>query len=183
MSSSTSPVVLANRRATVRLAGRLARVLAPGDLVVLGGDLGAGKTFFARALLRALGVSREIDVTSPTFTLVHEFRARLTVLHADAYRLGSADELLALGLRDALGEGADLSRWGRRRWQRYRGRCGRWRCEELGHGGLGSTSIYCPVPEVLDRTLGRRWRGGCCFAAGHFRRSSVPHPVAACAAS
>jgi len=104
---------LSDRRATVRLAGRLAPLLAAGDLVVLSGDLGSGKTFFARALCHGLGVGRDVEVTSPTFTLVHEIAGRLPILHADAYRLKSADELLALGLRDALGEGAIvLIEWG-----------------------------------------------------------------------
>jgi tRNA threonylcarbamoyladenosine biosynthesis protein TsaE len=104
---------LPTRRATIGLARRLAPLLLPGDFVVLGGELGAGKTFFARALLRALGLPRELDVVSPTFTLVQEYACRLRVLHADAYRLGSADELIALGLRDARGEGALLVvEWG-----------------------------------------------------------------------
>jgi tRNA threonylcarbamoyladenosine biosynthesis protein TsaE len=105
---------LADRRATVRLAGRLAPLVGAGDLIVLSGDLGAGKTFFARALLRALGLPGDVQVTSPTFTLVHEYQLSLRVLHADAYRLlGDAEELLALGLGDALGEGAlVLLEWG-----------------------------------------------------------------------
>jgi len=99
-------VELASRRATVHLARRLAPLLRPGDLLVLGGELGAGKTFFARALLRALGVPRDREVTSPTFTLVHEFSAALRILHADAYRLASRSDVDALGLREARGEGA-----------------------------------------------------------------------------
>lgn len=100
-------VALATRRETIRLARRLAPALGASDLVVLDGDLGTGKTFFVRALLRALGVPHEIQVTSPTFTLVHEYvAASCRVLHADAYRLGSVSEMEALGLREARQEGA-----------------------------------------------------------------------------
>jgi len=109
----TREIAVEGRRATTNLARRLAPLLGPGDLVVLSGDLGAGKTFFARALCHALGVSREVEVTSRTFALVHEIAGRLPIRHADAYRLKSAEDLLALGLRDALGEGAVvLLEWG-----------------------------------------------------------------------
>ena len=104
---------LANRRATIALARRLAPLLATSDLVVLSGDLGAGKTFFARALCRALGVPPDIDITSPTFTLVHELEGRLPILHADAYRLNHPSEVVSLGLREARGSGALLIvEWG-----------------------------------------------------------------------
>lgn len=106
-------VPLPTRRATVHLAERLAPALGPGDLVVLEGDLGAGKTFFARALCRALGVPTTIPVTSPTFTLIHEYDTRLTVRHADLYRLHGPDELGPLGLREQRAEGALLLvEWG-----------------------------------------------------------------------
>ncbi|AKT36390.1 tRNA (adenosine(37)-N6)-threonylcarbamoyltransferase complex ATPase subunit type 1 TsaE [Chondromyces crocatus] len=112
-------IELPTRRHTTRLAGALAPLLKPGDLVVLTGDLGAGKTFFARALCRALGVPHEVPVTSPTFTLVHQLEGRLPIAHADLYRLGSdtADasegELSQLGLRELRAEGsALLVEWG-----------------------------------------------------------------------
>lgn len=106
-------IPLPTRRATVKLGQVLARILEPGDLVVLRGDLGAGKTFLVRALCRALGVPGDISITSPTFTLVHEHRGRLPVAHADAYRLRGAGELAELGLRERRGEGAIvLVEWG-----------------------------------------------------------------------
>ncbi|WP_438025502.1 tRNA (adenosine(37)-N6)-threonylcarbamoyltransferase complex ATPase subunit type 1 TsaE [Sorangium sp. So ce233] len=113
-------IELPSRRSTIRLARALAGLLAGGDLVVLAGDLGAGKTFFARALCRALGVPPALPITSPTFTLVHEHEGRVPIAHADAYRLGGASfadgargahgaataELAQLGLRERRGEGA-----------------------------------------------------------------------------
>lgn len=107
------PQALPTRRATVHLARRLAAALLPGDLVILSGGLGAGKTFLVRALCRALGVPHEVPVTSPTFTLVHEHRGRLPLRHVDAYRLHDEAELADLGLREQRAEGAVLLvEWG-----------------------------------------------------------------------
>jgi tRNA threonylcarbamoyladenosine biosynthesis protein TsaE len=97
---------LPTRRATIRLAKLVASALIPGDLVILSGDLGAGKTFFTRALCRALGVPFEEPITSPTFTLIHEHEGRLPIAHADLYRVGDEEELGRLGLRERRGEGA-----------------------------------------------------------------------------
>jgi len=114
-------VQLPTRRATTRLARGIAKNLAPGDLVVLDGTLGAGKTFLVRATLRALGVPDEIAVPSPTFTLMNEYArdlgARVPVVHADLYRLLGApdleEEIAELGLRARRGDGwAVLVEWG-----------------------------------------------------------------------
>jgi tRNA threonylcarbamoyladenosine biosynthesis protein TsaE len=112
-------MLLSTRRATTRLASAVAGLLEPGDLVLLSGDLGAGKTFFARALARALGVDARVAITSPTFTLVQEYAIRQgTLLHADLSRLldaagGIAAEVGRLGLRERRGEGAILVvEWG-----------------------------------------------------------------------
>jgi tRNA threonylcarbamoyladenosine biosynthesis protein TsaE len=103
---------LPTRRATEALAERLAPLLAPRDLVILSGDLGAGKTFLARALCSALGVEAR-RVTSPTFSLVHEFQGSLPIAHADLYRLQREAELEPLGLADMREEGRVLLvEWG-----------------------------------------------------------------------
>jgi tRNA threonylcarbamoyladenosine biosynthesis protein TsaE len=74
---------------TEQFAGRLAAELRAGDVVLLSGPLGAGKTAFVRGLARGLGIDPE-DVSSPTFTLVHDYRGgRLRLFHADLYRLGT----------------------------------------------------------------------------------------------
>jgi tRNA threonylcarbamoyladenosine biosynthesis protein TsaE len=108
---------LATRRDTRLLARSIARVLDPGDLLLLSGDLGAGKTFLVRSLVRAFG-GRE-RVTSPTFVLVHDISTpRGPLVHADLYRLrdapeGLAREIARLGLRESRGEGARVVvEWG-----------------------------------------------------------------------
>lgn len=113
---------LATRRETTRLGAAIARCLAPGDLVILSGDLGAGKTFLTRAVARALGVPTEVAIASPTFTLVQEYATRGggALLHVDLYRLRDEDraktatEIRRLGLAERrFDEGAIvLVEWG-----------------------------------------------------------------------
>lgn len=106
-------VELPTRRATIELARLVARVVAPGDLYVLSGPLGAGKTFLVRSVCRALGLDRSTRVTSPTFTLVHEYDTVPPLLHADLYRLRSIEEVLDLGLAEQRDEGkAVFVEWG-----------------------------------------------------------------------
>ncbi|HVU19107.1 MAG TPA: tRNA (adenosine(37)-N6)-threonylcarbamoyltransferase complex ATPase subunit type 1 TsaE [Rhizomicrobium sp.] len=103
-------IALPDPTATVALGGCVAKGLDVGDAVALEGDLGAGKTTLARAMLRALGVTE--DVPSPTFTLVQVYETpRLMVRHYDLYRIERASEMDELGLDDALAEGAALIEW------------------------------------------------------------------------
>jgi tRNA threonylcarbamoyl adenosine modification protein YjeE len=103
-------VALPDLAATATLGAAIAARLAPGDAVLLKGDLGSGKTTLARAILVALGVTE--NVPSPTFTLVQAYdTARLTVSHYDLYRLKRESELEELGLDEALDRGAALIEW------------------------------------------------------------------------
>ncbi|TBW39213.1 tRNA (adenosine(37)-N6)-threonylcarbamoyltransferase complex ATPase subunit type 1 TsaE [Siculibacillus lacustris] len=103
---------LADESATVAFAEDLAAILRPGDVVALVGDLGAGKSTLARALIRAVADDAALEVPSPTFTLVQAYEtARLTVAHFDLYRLADPDELDELGFDEAIAAGAVLVEW------------------------------------------------------------------------
>ncbi len=96
---------------TRTLAGALAPLLVSGDVVVLGGDLGAGKTAFTQGLAAALGVRG--PVTSPTFTIERILQGRLRLHHLDVYRLDHLHEALDLGLEEALDDGdVAVVEWG-----------------------------------------------------------------------
>lgn len=96
---------------TVDAGERLGKHLESGSIVALFGDLGAGKTQFVRGLCRGLGLD-ETTVTSPTFTLIHEYQGVIPVYHLDMYRIEDAGRAQALGLDDYLyGEGICVIEW------------------------------------------------------------------------
>ncbi|MGD9798150.1 MAG: tRNA (adenosine(37)-N6)-threonylcarbamoyltransferase complex ATPase subunit type 1 TsaE [Acidimicrobiia bacterium] len=96
---------------TRRLAAAISALARPGDLILLVGDLGAGKTAFAQGFAAALGV--EEQVTSPTFTLARTYQGRLTLNHLDVYRLDRLQEADDLGLAELVDDGGvTLIEWG-----------------------------------------------------------------------
>jgi tRNA threonylcarbamoyladenosine biosynthesis protein TsaE len=104
------PIALEDEAATDRLAARIAGLVRRGDAILLQGGLGSGKTSFARAFLRALGVEEEVP--SPTFTLVQAYEtAKGPVWHFDLYRLKQPEEALELGLEEARGEAILIVEW------------------------------------------------------------------------
>ena len=108
---------LPSPEATEALGVRLAAQLRPGDVIALFGDLGAGKTTLTRGLLRGLGFRG--DVASPTFPIVQPYdELRLPVWHLDLYRIEDEEEIVELGLDDALADGALLIEWPERLGER-----------------------------------------------------------------
>lgn len=107
----TISLFLKDEAATIRLGEDLALALKAGDCLALSGDLGAGKSSFARAFLRAMADDDNLEVPSPTFTLVQSYDLRIPVSHFDLYRLADASELTELGFEEALQTGICLVEW------------------------------------------------------------------------
>jgi tRNA threonylcarbamoyladenosine biosynthesis protein TsaE len=101
----TREVVTHSAEETTAFGRTLAGLLTPPKLVLLSGDLGAGKTTLIKGIASAFEAASEEDVTSPTFTLVHEYRGpRAKLYHIDLYRVDTPRELETLGLDDLIGE-------------------------------------------------------------------------------
>jgi tRNA threonylcarbamoyl adenosine modification protein YjeE len=111
LGATAAAIELGDLEATLAFARRLAPLLREGDLVALEGDLGAGKSELARALIRARA-GADIEVPSPTFTLVQTYALPgLALTHVDLYRLAAPAEVLELGLDEAAATGALLVEW------------------------------------------------------------------------
>ena len=91
---------------TIRLGKELGAQLKPPVLILLAGELGAGKTTLTKGLVTGLGAAREEDVTSPTFTLVHQYRNGARVYHIDLYRIADFHDFETLGVEDLFTEPA-----------------------------------------------------------------------------
>ncbi len=118
---------------TAELGHALASLLLPGDVILLSGDLGAGKTTITRFIAQGLGIDPR-EVTSPTFAIIHEYpEGRIPLVHADLYRLGQDADILETGLEEYLdGEFALVMEWGEFLPAEYTGDCLK---VELRHAG------------------------------------------------
>lgn len=148
---------LANLAATQELATALAALVRRGDVIGLGGELGAGKTAFARAFIHARAGEGKEDVPSPTFTLAQVYDLpEFPVWHFDLYRLAKAADAIELGIEDAFAEGVSLIEWP--------GRLGRWlprdrldvlltqgAHENARHAVLAGHGSWAARLEILDR--------------------------------
>jgi tRNA threonylcarbamoyladenosine biosynthesis protein TsaE len=119
-SESVREVITHSADETIALGRSLASILMPPKIVLLRGDLGAGKTTLVKGIATAFEAAREDDVTSPTFTLIHEYRGpRVNVHHVDLYRIDTPRQLETLGLDDLMTENAVLVlEWGEK-FQRF----------------------------------------------------------------
>lgn len=149
----TFTVHLADEAATKRLGNDLSRALIGGDCVALVGDVGAGKTTLCRALIRSFADDPNLDVPSPTFTLVQAYETRIPVAHFDLYRLNDPHELDELGLDEALQTGIALIEWAEKAGGLMPSNC---ISIEINHDGDGRNAmIVCPEHAAarIDRTL------------------------------
>lgn len=135
----------------VRLADEVAFFLQPGDTLCLEGDLGAGKSTFARALIRALSGDPALDVPSPTFTLTQSYETpRFEVAHFDLYRLTDPAELDELGLESALARGVAVIEWPSRGGDRIPSEAVTLLLEE-GDNESRRTVTICAVASLAER--------------------------------
>ncbi|MDN5928263.1 MAG: tRNA (adenosine(37)-N6)-threonylcarbamoyltransferase complex ATPase subunit type 1 TsaE [Hyphomicrobiales bacterium] len=158
---------LADESGTMLFGEDIAAALKPGDVLALEGDLGAGKTSLARAVIRALTGNPSLEVPSPTFTLVQSYDARIPARHFDLYRLSDPGELLELGFDEAREEGVVLVEWP----ERAAGLIGddviRVRLDEEGEGRIADIAAPPEALARLERSLAVRdfvgktdWVGG-----------------------
>lgn len=111
MTDISKRITLPDERATMTFGSRLARCCRAGDILALNGDLGSGKTVFARGFIQGAGLVHE-EVPSPTFTLVQVYDGdAFPIYHFDLYRLEDPEDAFELGIEDAFADGVSLIEW------------------------------------------------------------------------
>ncbi|MDH5755060.1 MAG: tRNA (adenosine(37)-N6)-threonylcarbamoyltransferase complex ATPase subunit type 1 TsaE [Nitrospinota bacterium] len=103
--------VLSSVETTLALAEAIGSILKPGDMVLLIGELGAGKTTFTQGLCKGIGMAPGSWARSPTFTLINEYRAKSPIRHADLYRIDSPEDFESIGLFDTAFDGITIIEW------------------------------------------------------------------------
>ncbi len=105
-------ILSASAERTRAIGAQLGTLLQAGDLVALSGDLGAGKTCCIQGIAGGLGIYDELTVTSPTYTLIHEYQGNVPIYHFDVYRLSNEEDLYDLGYEEYFyGDGVTLIEW------------------------------------------------------------------------
>jgi tRNA threonylcarbamoyladenosine biosynthesis protein TsaE len=105
-------IELSTLQRTESLGTVLGKIAEPGDIITLAGTLGAGKTALTQFIGRGLGIDPSIYITSPTFSLLHEYQGRIPLYHMDLYRLGSEEEIESLGFLEYFyGHGLTVIEW------------------------------------------------------------------------
>ncbi len=147
------PLSCADENAVIRFARVLSKALKPGDCIALHGDLGAGKTTFARAAIRAAAddFDDRLEVPSPTFTLVQHYDTELPITHMDLYRIGDPEEIEELGLEAALESGAAFIEWPSRAQGALPDNLINLRLEEHGDDPDSRTIIIDAPDDFLER--------------------------------
>ncbi len=110
--SSSLTFTLASLDDTILFGKHIAEHVIPGDIICLNGDLGAGKTTLTQAIGAGLGVPTHCYITSPTFSLLHEYEGRIPLFHMDLYRLSGEEEIEELGFEEYIyGDGLCIVEW------------------------------------------------------------------------
>ena len=108
-------IELSTLQRTESLGTVLGKIAEPGDIITLAGTLGAGKTSLTQFIGRGLGIDQSIYITSPTFSLLHEYQGRIPLYHMDLYRLGFEEEIESLGFPEYFyGHGLTVIEWSER---------------------------------------------------------------------
>ena len=156
MDKAALEIALADEAATQRFGEDMSLAIGPGDVIRLEGDLGAGKSTLARALIRAMADAPDLEVPSPTFTLVQSYDLRIPVHHIDLYRLAGPDEADELGMDELAASGAVLVEWPERAGDRLPEAALTVRLDHAGSGRRATVFGRSGAVARLERSLSIR---------------------------